>query len=73
MKTLTPFEIMVAQSDVINEGFKKAFLAGIAPKVEEPPVVQVMCDSCHEMEDEDESHPYGDATFCDSCYEGCIA
>jgi hypothetical protein len=27
MKTLTPFEIMVAQSNVINEGLKKAILA----------------------------------------------
>ena len=63
-------EIMQAQTDVI--------LAGLSPKidnakVEEPPVVQVECDSCHEMEDEDMSHRYGDATFCDSCYEGCIA
>lgn len=35
--------------------------------------VKIMCDSCHEMEDEDMTHPYGEATFCDSCYEGCIA
>jgi len=69
MKPYTPFEILVAQSTVINEGLKKAILA----RPEEPEVVQVMCDSCQEMEDEDSAHSYGDATFCDSCYEGCIA
>ena len=50
----------------------KAEIAQLHENLEEK-VVQVECDSCHEMEDEDSAHSYGDATFCDSCYEGCIA